>query len=120
MGLLLSETRRDPEPPRSAPPASLPDWAMQRATETVLADVDSMANWLANECAHTGRVSSDWESRVKGRMQEAATATLLHAATMAAERNDAAACLEAVKILTDRWLVRRDAKVRELATEMVS
>jgi hypothetical protein len=100
--------------------ASLPDWAMKRATETFLADVDSLANWIACECAYTGRVSSDWESRVAGRMEEAATSTLLHAATMAAERNDAAACLQAVKILTDRWLVKHDLRVRAMAAEMAS
>jgi hypothetical protein len=86
----------------------LPDWALQRATADVLADVDSIANWLACECAFTGRVSSDWESRVAGRMEEAATSTLLHAAMVAADRGDAATCCEAMGLLVKTG--HRDAR----------
>jgi hypothetical protein len=90
---------------------------VELAVEQVIADVDSFCDSLGAECMKAGPVNSEWFTRSDGRLSEADRPTLLHAALMAADRNDADLCLRAMQHLLARHLVEQDARITELAKE---
>lgn len=90
---------------------------VELAVERVLADVDGVVDWLGSECSQRSHVSSDFATRVPGRLLTADTAVVLHAALIAADRGDEMGCLDAMRVLTQRYLAGADKRVRALASE---
>lgn len=89
--------------------------ALAWAQERVLGDVDTFADHLGAACWQRHDVDSDRATRVPGRLEHADDAVVLHAALVAALRDDASTVLEAVRLLAQRHLARRADRVAELA-----
>ena len=89
--------------------------ALAWAQERVLGNLDVFADRLNGACASRTDVDSDWATRVPGRLEHADDAIVLHAALVAAIRDDAATVLEAVRLLAQRHLARNAERVAELA-----
>lgn len=91
---------------------------VEAAFSKTLGDLDTLVDWLGGECFQRTQVDSDRATRVPGRLLTADTAVVLHAALVAADRQDAAGCLEAMRVLTQRYLELQDARVQDLAREL--
>lgn len=89
--------------------------AMTWAQERVLGNLDVFGDTLNNACFGRRDVDSDWATRVPGQLEHADDAVVLHAALVAANRDDAATTLEAMRLLAQRHLDRNAARVAELA-----
>lgn len=106
------------EPPAHPPvDFDILDSDYQWAAEQVLADVDTFCDELAGAAMRTPRVTSDWFTRVPGRLAQADDLTLLHALLTAGQRNDADTALEAARMLGDRYLSREAERIARLASE---
>lgn len=89
--------------------------ALNWAQERVLGDVDTFADHLGGVCFNRHDVDSDRATRVPGRLEHEDDAVVLHAALVAAIRDDAGTVLEAVRLLAQRHLDRNAERVAELA-----
>ena len=103
---------------RRADPAPSQDALSSIAREKVIADLDTFSDVIAAGCFQRTDVDSDWHTRIPGRLAQADTAELLHAALVAADREDADTCLEAVRLLLQRHLQRSARRIDHLAAEL--
>lgn len=90
---------------------------VEYATDIVLGDTDSFADWLAGECFGQNKVTSAHESRDPQRLLNASVPTLVAAMLRAADRGDAAVCVQAVELLKGRFTQTQDARIVLIATE---
>ena len=90
------------------------------AADRVLSNIDEFTGWLANECGFKDRVSSDYETRVPGRLTNAPLETLVHAALVATDRGDAETLLEAMKLVVSRYLVEHDVAIGRIAGDLAA
>lgn len=91
---------------------------VEMAVERMLANVEEISNWLAGEGVDRIRVSSEIESRRPERLAAAHTATVLHAALVAADRKDAEGCLVALSLLVRRYLEQHDDLLQAEISEL--
>ena len=93
-----------------------PSIAGQIAIERRLADVDSFVDGL--DTSGRSSVDSDWATRVPGRLEASDDAVVVHALMVASQRGDAETCLEAAKLLADRFLTRGERWINDQAAEI--
>lgn len=91
---------------------------IEEATKKVLANTSLFTAQLAEVCCGRDQVDSDWATRIQGRMLDEDDATVLHSALIAADRGDAETCLEAMQILTQRYIERENALIFSLSIEI--
>lgn len=91
--------------------------AIEYAARHVLGNLDLFADFLAGECFGAKAIDSDYSTRRPGRLNEADIPTVMHAALVAADRNDAQGCLEAMRLVVQRYLVHADDLLQSKAAE---
>lgn len=109
-------TIRPDAAPVFQPPALSPA-ALQIGELRVLADVDSFADFLAGECYQRNNVSSDRATRLPHRLDDADTATAVHALITAGYEADAETALRAAQVLVKRYLQDNDSRIADIATD---
>lgn len=92
----------------------------QLARERILADLDGLTDWLGAACVGRSNVSSERALRMPHRLDEADVPTILHAAIACAEKDDAADCLRAVKLLIERYMLAESRRALELAQDIAN
>ena len=98
-------------------PEPLDPLHIEYATDKVLADMETFADWLSADCSERFNVSSDYECRQNHRWPSSDIPTLLHAAITASLGGNLMMAGEALKLIAERYLAANSDRIAWLASE---